>query len=193
MKKGEKVTLAVFVGAATLWLTRGEYSGGEVGVRGWAGFFPRPEWIHDSTVAMFAALLLFIITVDKERREYALDWEWARKIPWRVLLLFGGGFALADAFQRSKLADWIGHRVAVLEGLPPIVMVLIVCLAMTFLTEVTSNTATTTVMMPVLATAARTMGVDPLLLMMPAAMSASCAFMLPVATPGNAIVLVAVI
>lgn len=188
MKKGEKITLGVFVSAALLWLTRGEYSGGEVRVPGWAMIFPRPEWIHDSTVAMFAALILFVVTVDKERREYALDWEWARRIPWRVLLLFGGGFALADAFQKSLLADWIGKRVAFLDGLPPIVMILVVCLMMTFLTEVTSNTATTTVMMPVLATAGRTMGIDPLLLMMPAAMSASCAFMLPVATPGNAIV-----
>ncbi|MGE0488297.1 MAG: DASS family sodium-coupled anion symporter [Vulcanimicrobiota bacterium] len=188
MKKGEKITLAVFLSAALLWLTRGEYRGDEVLAPGWALLFPNPDMIHDSTVAMLAALALFVMTVDGDRREYVLDWEWARRIPWRVLLLFGGGFALAHAFQVTELADWIGRRIAFLEGLPAPLMVAVVCFLMTFLTEVTSNTATTTVMMPVLATAGHTMGIDPLLLMMPAAMSASCAFMLPVATPGNAIV-----
>jgi solute carrier family 13 (sodium-dependent dicarboxylate transporter), member 2/3/5 len=191
MRSGEKITLAVFLSAAGLWLTRGEYHGGEMVSPGWAGLFDKPEMVSDSTVSVAAALLLFVLRTtnpDGEGEGPVLDWEWARKIPWRVLLLFGGGFALADAFQVSGLSQWVGSRITFLSSLPPIAMIAVVCFVMTFMTEVTSNTATTTVLMPVLATAASTMGLDPLLLMMPAAMSASCAFMLPVATPGNAIV-----
>ena len=191
MKNGEKITLAVFVSAALLWLTRGEFNGDQMVSPGWAGLFSSPEMVSDSTVSMAAALILFIVQTtnpDGDGVGPVLNWEWAQRIPWRVLLLFGGGFALAAAFQKSGLSEWIGSRVAFISFLPPIAMIAVVCFGMTFLTEVTSNTATTTVLMPVLATAAQNMGVDPLLLMMPAAMSASCAFMLPVATPGNAIV-----
>ena len=191
MRTGEKITLSVFVSAAILWLSRGEYEGDKMVSPGWSGFFDRPEMVSDSTVSIAAALVLFILRApspDGKEIGPVLDWEWAKKIPWRVLLLFGGGFALAHAFQVSGLSEWVGSRVTFLSFLPPVLMIASVCLLLTFLTEVTSNTATTTVLMPVLATAANTMGVDPLLLMMPAAMSASCAFMLPVATPGNAIV-----
>ncbi len=191
MRGGEKVTLAVFVSAAFLWLTRGEYHRGEMVSPGWAGWLQEPGMVGDSTVAIGAALVLFIWRTkapDSDRLVPVLDWEWAKRIPWRVLLLFGGGFALAHAFQESGLSAWIGGRASILGSMPPVLMIFAVCFVMTFLTEVTSNTATTTVLMPVLAAAASTMDVDPLLLMMPAAMSASCAFMLPVATPGNAIV-----
>lgn len=191
MRQGEKITLGVFLSAAALWLSRGEFNGDEMVSPGWAAIFKNPEMVSDSTVSMAAALLLFILRTtnpDGEGEGPVLDWEWAKRIPWRVLLLFGGGFALAAAFQESGLSEWVGTRVAFLSSLPPIAMIGVICFGMTFLTEVTSNTATTTVLMPVLATAAKEMGVDPLLLMMPAAMSASCAFMLPVATPGNAIV-----
>lgn len=191
MRQGEKITLGVFLSAAALWLSRGEFDGDKMVSPGWAAIFENPEMVSDSTVSIAAALVLFIMrttTPDGKGVGPVLDWEWARRIPWRVLLLFGGGFALADAFQQSGLSEWIGTRVAFLSSLPPIVMVAVVCFGMTFLTEVTSNTATTTVLMPVLAEAGKEMGIDPLILMMPAAMSASCAFMLPVATPGNAIV-----
>lgn len=191
MRQGEKITLGVFLTAAVLWLTRGEFHDGKMVSPGWAGFFDRPEMVNDSTVSIAAALLLFVLRTkqpDGEQEGPVLDWEWAKRIPWRVLLLFGGGFALADAFQSSGLSAWVGTRITFLSSLPPVLMIAVVCFVMTFMTEVTSNTATTTVLMPVLATAADTMKIDPLLLMMPAAMSASCAFMLPVATPGNAIV-----
>ena len=191
MRAGEKVTLTVFVSAAILWLTRGEFHGGKMVSPGWSGFLSDPSMVNDSTVSIGAALLLFIIQTERPDGKGVgpvLDWEWGRKIPWRVLLLFGGGFALAHAFQVSGLATWVGGKVTFLAQLPPVLMIGVVGFVMTFLTEVTSNTATTTVLMPVLATAAQTMNIDPLVLMMPAAMSASCAFMLPVATPGNAIV-----
>lgn len=191
MRNGEKITLGIFVMAALLWLSRGEYHNGEMVSPGWSSLFDKPWMVSDATVSMAAAILLFVLRTenpDGEGEGPILDWEWAKKIPWRVLLLFGGGFALADAFQTSGLSEWVGTRITFLSSLPPVAMVAVVCFIMTFMTEVTSNTATTTVLMPVLATAANTMKIDPLLLMMPAAMSASCAFMLPVATPGNAIV-----
>ncbi len=184
MQAGEKVTLSVFLVAALLWMTRGIK-----GPWGWTHFFSRPGYLHDSTVAMTAALLLFIWRVETvDGMTAVLDWEWARRIPWRVLLLFGGGFALADGFKSTHLADWAGSQITFLAGAPALIIIATTCFVMTFLTEVTSNTATTTIMMPVLASAGKAMGINPLLLMMPAAMSASCAFMLPVATPGNAIV-----
>lgn len=191
MRSGEKITLSVFMGAALLWLSRGEFHDGKMVSPGWSKFLSDPGMVGDSTVSIGAALLLFVIQTknpDGEGYGPVLNWEWGRKIPWRVLLLFGGGFALAHAFQVSGLAAWVGTRVTFLAALPPVMMIAVVAFVMTFLTEVTSNTATTTVLMPVLATAAQTMNIDPLILMMPAAMSASCAFMLPVATPGNAIV-----
>ena len=146
------------------------------------------EYVHDSTVAMVGAILLFLIPVNFRKREFTLNWQWAVRIPWGIILLFGGGFALAAGFQNSGLAQWIGERLSFLGGMSVLVMILCICLLVTFLTEVTSNTATTTMMMPVLGSLAVAMSIHPYLLMIPAAMSASCAFMLPVATPPNAII-----
>lgn len=191
MKQGEKITLGVFASAAFLWLTRGEFQNGEMVSPGWSVFLEQSGMVTDSTVSMAAAILLFIFHAkgpDTDEVGPVLTWDWALRIPWGVLLLFGGGFALADAFQASELSVWLGSRITFLSALHPVFLILVVCIGVTFLTEVTSNTATTTVLMPVMASAANTMGIDPLLLMMPTAMSASCAFMLPVATPGNAIV-----
>jgi sodium-dependent dicarboxylate transporter 2/3/5 len=110
-------------------------------------------------------------------------------LPWGILLLFGGGFALAQAFKESGLAEYLAASFSSrVEGLPPVLLVVATCMLLTFLTEVTSNTATTQVMLPVLAGTAIAMGVHPYLLMLPATLSASCAFMLPIATPPNAIV-----
>jgi sodium-dependent dicarboxylate transporter 2/3/5 len=110
------------------------------------------------------------------------------KIPWHIVLLFGGGFALAQGFQVTGLSALIGTRFAGLEGVPPYVMITLVCGGLTFLTELTSNTATTEMILPILASVAVAMRANPLLLMIPATLSASCAFMMPVATPPNAIV-----
>jgi len=111
-----------------------------------------------------------------------------RKLPWDIVLLFGGGFALAKGFQSSGLSALIGDRFGGLAGLPPFAMIVLVSLALTFLTELTSNTATTQMILPILASVAYAMKVNPLLLMIPATLSASCAFMMPVATPPNAII-----
>ena len=122
------------------------------------------------------------------QRQFLLDWEWARKIPWGILILFGGGIALAGGVRDTGLAAWIGNGLSFFGGFPVIVLIGVICLTVTFLTEVTSNTAVATIFMPVLAGLAATLGASPLLLMVPGAISASCAFMLPVATPPNAIV-----
>jgi sodium-dependent dicarboxylate transporter 2/3/5 len=116
-----------------------------------------------------------------------MDWETAVKLNWGIVLLFGGGFALAGGFTEAGLSQWLGGRLAGLAGFPPLVLVLVTCAALTFLTELTSNAATTEMALPVLGALAVAIEVNPLLLMVPATLSASCAFMLPVATPPNAI------
>jgi sodium-dependent dicarboxylate transporter 2/3/5 len=138
------------------------------------------------------AVLLFVLPGNRAAaggpRERLMDWETARRLPWGILLLFGGGFAIAAAFRNTGLSAWCGQAFADLGITNPLLLVICTCLLLTFLTELTSNTATTEVMLPVLAGVAGAIGVNPLLLMLPATISASCAFMLPVATPPNAIV-----
>ncbi len=117
-----------------------------------------------------------------------MNWETALRLPWGILILFGGGFAIAGGFQQSGLDILIGHSIKPLLDIHPLLMIGIICLLITFLTELTSNTATTAALLPVMRGTALALGVNPLLLMIPATISASCAFMLPVATPPNAIV-----
>ncbi len=186
MRRGEKIVLAVFLCTALAWVTRSSIELGAVTIPGWQDVLGLKGLVQDSTVAIVAGLLLFVIPV--ERGEFALDWEWALKVPWGILILFGGGFSLAASFEKTGLSRWLAERLSVLHGAPPIVVILATCLLVTFLTEMTSNTATATITMPVLAATAQAMHIHPFLLMVPAAMSASCAFMLPVATPPNAIV-----
>lgn len=188
MKTGEKLTLIVFVLVALAWIFRKNIDLGFFLVPGWSHLLGISQYVHDSTIAISGALLLFVMPVNFKKREFVLNWEWAIRIPWGIILLFGGGFALAAGFQASGLAQWIGERLAFLSGMPLIVMIFCICILLTFLTEVTSNTATTTMMMPVLGSMAVAMSIHPYLLMIPATISASCAFMLPVATPPNAII-----
>jgi len=123
-----------------------------------------------------------------KNKKYLLDWEAAQQMPWGILLLFGGGFSLAKGFEVSGLSQWIGESIQGFSSLPVIMMIVLICLMITFLTEVTSNTATATMILPVLAAMAVAVKISPFLLMLPATISASCAFMTPVATPPNAIV-----
>jgi sodium-dependent dicarboxylate transporter 2/3/5 len=129
------------------------------------------------------------VDVDGRREYFILDWHTVqKKVPWGVLLLFGGGFALAAGFANTGLDNWIGTKLAGLTALPIVIVIVVVCLAMTFLTELTSNTATTTMILPIIGAVAVAASYHPLMLMIPATLSASFAFMLPVATPPNAIV-----
>jgi solute carrier family 13 (sodium-dependent dicarboxylate transporter), member 2/3/5 len=144
--------------------------------------------LSDPGIAILAALALFVIPVNVSRGEFLLDWESAKKLPWGVLVLFGGGLSLAAAIQRSGLAEWIALSLAWLADWPTVLLLLGVTATIVFLTELTSNTATAAAFLPVLGALALGIGENPLLLVVPAALAASCAFMMPVATPPNAIV-----
>ena len=184
ISRGEWIVSCVCAGVASAWVAREPLSQWQ-----WlVAHLPIVARLDDTVIAMAGALLLFIIPVDIRRGVFALDWQTARELPWGVLLLFGGGFSLAAAISGSGLAEWIGGRVAFLEGLPPLALMLVVAAMIVFLTELTSNTATAAAFLPILYAVALGIQVDPVLLMVPAALAASCAFMLPVATPPNAIV-----
>lgn len=174
----EKRVFIVFSLTALAWVTRTQPFGG------WRTWLDLPT-ANDASVALIAVVVMFLVPNGKGSR--LLDWETANKIPWGMLILFGGGIALAKAFVASGLSAYLGDLLSGLAAWHVVAMVLVICLTITFLTEMTSNTATTTLMMPILATAAFAAEIEPALLMVPAAMSASCAFMLPVATAPNTI------
>jgi sodium-dependent dicarboxylate transporter 2/3/5 len=183
----ERVTALVFAAAAAAWIFRGPKQIGGVTIPGLQSLWPQ---IGDSTIAITAALLLFIWpTRDRKgQRTAVLDWAYARSIPWDILVLFGGGLSLASAFQSTGLTTWLGGELAVLAGLPDVLIIAAVAAVFVFVTEITSNTATATLGLPVMAGLGASIGVEPLALMAAAAMGSSMAFMLPVATPPNAIV-----
>lgn len=144
--------------------------------------------ISDAGIAMVGALLMFIVPVDWKRLEFSLTWDRAERLPWGVLVLFGGGLSLADAIQQTGLATWIGGELAAVGTWPLLLITLTVTTVIVFLTELTSNTATAAAFLPVVAALAVGIGRAPLLLVIPTVLAASCAFMMPVATPPNAIV-----
>jgi sodium-dependent dicarboxylate transporter 2/3/5 len=181
----QKRTMAVFGLAALAWITR------EVPYGGWS------EWLSpligkseagDMTVAVAAALALFLLPSGEKKGERLLDWETAESIPWGVLVLFGGGIALAAAFESSGLSAVMGQKVTGLSDWPLIATIGVLCLATTFFSEITSNTATANLLMPILASTAVANNMEPALLMFPATLANSLAFMMPVGTPPNAIV-----
>lgn len=178
-RSAERRVLIIFLLTALAWMTRSEPFGG------WRALFNLPN-ANDASVAFLAVVLLFMMR-DRDG-EKLITWEQASRIPWGVLILFAAGICLAKASVSSGLSAMAGEALTNLTTLPVWLMILLVCLAVTFITEATSNTATTALLMPILAAAAVAAEVNPLLLMVPAAMSASCAFMLPVATAPNAVI-----
>lgn len=179
IKYEEKVVQAVFILASLLWITR------EFLLKHWSV----TSEVADGTIAIFISVLLFIIPAkNHEQHKRIIDWEIAKDLPWGVLILFGGGLALAKGISESGLAKWLGQQLTLLNGVSPLIIVIVITLFVLFLTEVTSNTATATMILPILASLSVAVGVHPLLLMVPAAMAANCAYMLPVGTPPNAIV-----
>lgn len=172
-------TLSAFAVTALLWVTRREPYGG------WSALLDLPQ-ASDASVALLAVVAMFLIP--DGRGERLLDWETAVGIPWGILVLFGSGIVISQAFTASGLSALLGEQLVQLSDWPPLLMVALVCLSVTFLTELTSNTATSNLLMPILASAATSAEIDHRLLMAPAAMSASFAFMLPVATGPNAII-----
>jgi len=189
MESAEKRVLIVFAAAALLWIFRSDIVTGLFTIPGWSRLLPYPDYIHDATVAIFMATILFIIPAgQKYSGQFLMDWNTALKLPWGILLLFGGGFAIAGGFTVSGLDKLIGMALRPYLVFHPLIIVFMICLLLTFLTELTSNTATTAALLPVMRGTALALGLNPLLLMIPATISASMAFMLPVATPPNAIV-----
>lgn len=211
----ERRMLIVFVVTGALWICReplivqditilpgwsGWYSVAFNSAAGWLGGNPFPEgkWISDSTVALAMAVLLFLIPAGRDsggqdpaggRRQPLMNWETANRLPWDMILLFGGGFALADAFRMTELSGWLGAALqGPLSSRSPWVVVASLCLLMTFLTEFTSNVATVSTLMPTLLSVAIPLGLDPRMVLIPTTLAASCAFMMPIATPPNAIV-----
>jgi solute carrier family 13 (sodium-dependent dicarboxylate transporter), member 2/3/5 len=184
MHREEWIVLIIFLATATAWILREP-------VTEWAWLIEQLPWvanITDTTIAIAAAILLFIVPASRETGEFIMNWETAKELPWNVLLLFGGGLSLAAAVQTSGLDSWIGERVAGLEFLPLVLLVAATAGLVIFLTELTSNTATAATFLPILGGVALGIGIEPLLLIVPAAIAATCAFMMPVATPPNAIV-----
>ncbi len=211
----ERSVATVFAMTALLWVFRRDLQLGFATIPGWSNLLPFPGMIDDGTVAIAMASVLFFIptrnraprTAGVQAPDATTGWRaligWAARfgtanrvmgaeviprLPWNIVLLFGGGFALAAGFQGTGLANIIGNQFQGLGGLPDFAVILLVCLTLTFLTELTSNLATTEMILPILASVAVLTGMNPLMLMVPATLSASCAFMMPVATPPNAIV-----
>lgn len=196
MKPEEKRVLIVSCLTALLWIFREDIVLGSFRIPGWSGLMPFPAFIHDTTVAMALALLLCVWPASRangaaegDAPSTLIDWAFIQKgIPWGVVLLFGGGFALAEGLDSSGLAEWIGQGISLFRGMPVWVLFPIVCLFAVTITEMTSNVATVLMIIPILAEASTQLGVHPYLLMIPATIISSFAFMLPVATPPNAIV-----
>jgi sodium-dependent dicarboxylate transporter 2/3/5 len=176
------VTLAVFSAAAVLWVFGPVLKGVTVG-----GIKPLGA-LSDSIVAMLAALALFLIPVKGAGGVRAMDWKTAARLPWGVLILFGGGMTLAAAIEANGVSEFLGNASRGLSGLPPLVLVLAVTGLTVFLSELTSNTAQVATMVPVLAAMSPVLGMNPYLLIAACTLGASSAYMMPVGTPPNAIV-----
>lgn len=186
----ELIVVVVFTCTALLWMFRKDINFGErFTIPGWAGLLRYGSLLDDGTVAMISGLALFLLPASKRAGGgRIMNWETAKGLPWEILILFGGGFALAKGLTASGLSDWIGGRFGFLEGAPIWAVIATIGGTINLVTEMTSNTATTQMILPILASLARALQVHPLLLMIPAALSASFAFMLPVATPPNAVI-----
>ena len=184
VSQGEKMVLAVFCAAAFFWIVPGLLAG----IGGVGDALPWLDGFDDTVIAIAAGVVLFVLPGDREGR-MVLEWDDAEKgLPWGVLLLFGGGLSLAGAVASTGLDEWFGQQVTGLGALPIVLLLAAVVTIVLFLTELTSNTATAATFIPVLGGVAVGIGVDPMTLLIPAALAATCAFMLPVGTPPNAIV-----
>lgn len=183
----EKMVLIVFASAALSWISRQFVIDALKGT--WVlEKFSGLANINDTIIAILAAVILFILPARQSKDGKILNWKDAKEIPWGILLLFGGGLAIANGFKDSGLATWIGEQLTVLQSINFILLIAIVVTLVLFLTEITSNTATATMMFPIMASLAYALDVHPYSLMVTAGIAASSAFMLPVATPPNAVV-----
>lgn len=189
MSYEEKAVAIVFTLAALCWIFRKDIVIGGFTVPGWSRLFENAALINDGTIAIAAALVLFCIpSRNRQRYSHIADSEIISNLPWNIVLLFGGGFALAMGFTVSGFSGYIGQQFVGMQDLNLTTLVAGISSIVVFLTEVTSNTATSQILLPVVASVAKQIDINPLLLMLPVTLSASMAFMMPVATPPNAIV-----
>ena len=176
MSRGERTVAAIVAATAFLWVFRPVVERA-TGID-----------LNDTSIAFLGALAMFVVPVEPRKAVFVLSGEWAAKLPWGVVVLFGGGLSLAAGIKGSGLADWIGGEAGGLSDLPTLLVIFAVVVLMILLTELTSNTATTATFLPIVAAIAIGIGENPLLLVFPTVLAASCAFMMPVATPPNAVV-----
>lgn len=187
-RPSERRSLAVFGVAAVLWVSRPDIQLGELGtIAGWASRLGI-EGVHDGTIAILAAVLAFATPSGERKNDPLLDWHTAVKVPWGLVLLFGGGIAISKGFALTGLSKFVGDALASTASGSPYVFLGVTTLTATFGTEIISNTALANITMPILAATAKAAGSDPRLLMVPVALACSCAFMMPAATGPNAIV-----
>jgi len=190
VSSAERRTAILFGMTALAWITRAKMDLGFLVIPGWSLLLPNPKLVSDAVPAVAAAIAAAIVPCGGDSRRPLVTWsEIQRGVPWGILLLFGGGFAVADAVHAAGLDGWLAAELHGLSALPMSVMILTICLVSMAATELTSNTATATLLMPIMAAFSSSLAEPPYLLMVPAAVSCSCAFMLPVATPPNAIVI----
>ncbi len=188
IRKDELRSVLIFAFAALLWMTGSDIKiSDDLVIHGWRSIL-NLKLVSDPAVAVLASVLLFIIPSGKKNGKSLLPWKATKELPWGILLLFGGGFAIAGGFESSGLTTMVANVFTQMPLLPPLVILSIVCVFVAFQTEITSNSAVTTLILPILAAGSGVFGTDPRLLMISATLSASCAFMMPIATPPQAIV-----
>ncbi len=183
---GEKRVIYVCLIAIFGWIFREDLVFGELVIPGWSSVLGLTGYVHDSTVAMVAALLLFILPADKEKR--LLDWKSASQVPWGVCMIVGGGYAIAAGFESTGLADWLGIQLAFISSYPFLIVLIMVIGFVMIFTEFNSNTATANILLPVLASMAVAASMNPLLLMIPATVASSLGFMMPAGTGPNTVI-----
>lgn len=190
MSVAEKRVLVLFIFTALGWIFRRDFNFDGQVIPGWSTLIGVGDYAHDSTVALLACVLLFIIPSGNKEGSLKklMNWKEAESVPWGVVIIVGGGYAIADGFAHTGLAGWLGNQMAFIGELPVLLIMLIIVTLMVFLTEINSNTATANIFLPVLAVMAVSGGMNPLMLMVPATFAASFAFMLPSGTGTNAVI-----
>lgn len=184
----EKMVSSIFSITALLWFTRADIDFGAFKILGWSNLFLNKDYLQDSTVAIVMALLLFFIPSKKEKGRALINWDEVAKLPFDIILLFGGGFALAKGFELSGLSGWLASQLRFTSDTPIYLFIFGLCILVTIISEFASNVACIQLMLPILIAIQKTMDVHPLMLMIPATFAASLGFMLPVATAPNTIV-----
>ncbi|WOK04518.1 DASS family sodium-coupled anion symporter [Imperialibacter roseus] len=188
MKPAEKMVLGIFIFTALAWVFRRDIVVDDFVLPGWASLLGVSDWVHDSTVAVFSCLLLFFLPDKSESGKRLITWKQAEAIPWGTVMIVGGGYAIAESFGTTGLAAWLGTELQFIANWSPLLVLLSVITLMTFLTEINSNTATANIFLPVLATMAVSSGTHPYMLMIPATIACSFAFMLPSGTGTNTVI-----